>query len=108
MTPEEKAAQRLALKEKQRLEREKLREEAAARMAEEKVRLREMREQERLKVSQFYLEYGLLQRVTVVNSIFMVYTHTCCCTPVINSVSMVYTHICCCSTAEVNSIFAPW
>ena len=107
MTPEEKAAQRLALKEKQRLEREKLREEAAARMAEEKVRLREMREQERLKVSQFYLEYVLLQRVTVVNSIFMVYTHTCC-TPVINSVSMVYTHICCCSTAEVNSIFAPW
>lgn len=51
MTPAEKAAQRLAFKEKQRLEREKLREEAAARMAEEKVRLKELREQERLKVT---------------------------------------------------------
>lgn len=50
MTPEERAAQRLAFKEQQKVEREKLREEAAMRMAEEKLRLRELKEQERIKV----------------------------------------------------------
>lgn len=51
LTPEERAA----LKEKARIEREKLREEQAARVAEEKARLREIKEQERQKVSYRYL-----------------------------------------------------
>lgn len=46
MTAEQKAAARQALREAQ----QKAREEAAAKLAEEKTRLRELREQERLKV----------------------------------------------------------
>ena len=46
MTAEQKAAARQALKEAQ----QKAREEAQAKLAEEKTRLRELREQERLKV----------------------------------------------------------
>jgi len=58
MTPEQKAAQRLVLKERLRVEREKQREEAAAKLLEEKVRLKELREQERVKVVYpRYVEY---------------------------------------------------